>query len=62
MLWGYPCMPPAPSVPRALVHAAAAWHRRGWTPLLIAADNGSTDAIELLAWLGANLDAQDNDG
>jgi hypothetical protein len=44
------------------VHAAAAWHRRGWTPLLIAADNGSTDAIELLAWLGANLDAQDNDG
>jgi hypothetical protein len=47
---------------RALVHAAAAWHGDGRTPLLVAAAYGHTDALALLAQLGAALDAQTNSG
>ena len=45
-----------------LVHAAAAWHRNGGTPLMFAAENGATAAVASLAELRANLDAQANDG
>ncbi len=45
-----------------LVHAAAAWHRDGDTPLMSAALNGATAALELLVKLRANLDAQDISG
>ena len=41
-----------------LVHAAAAWHRYGMTPLLYAASNGATAAVASLIKLRANLDAQ----
>jgi hypothetical protein len=52
-----PLMPPhLCRVP--LVHAAAAWHRSGWTPLMHAADNGHIDAVALLVRMGADLDAQ----
>ena len=45
-----------------LVHAAAAWHRGGYTPLMYAADNGATAAVASLAERRANLDAQDSAG
>ena len=45
-----------------LVHAAAAWHRGGNTPLMCAASNGATAALALLIKLRANLDAQDYGG
>ncbi len=41
-----------------LVHAAAAWHRIGRTPLMYAARKGSTDALALLVQLRAAVDAQ----
>ena len=44
-----------------LVHAAAAWHRDGNTPLMYAAGNGATAAVASLVERRANLDAQ-NDG
>ncbi len=47
-------MPSQPTVPRAL-HAAAAWHRAGWTPLMYAAAHGHTDAVELLVRMGATV-------
>jgi ankyrin repeat protein len=47
---------------RALVHAAAAWHRNGWTPLLLAATNGRTNTVELLVQMGAAVNTQDNWG
>ena len=43
-----------------LVHAAAAWHRYGFTPLMRAAIRGATAAVASLIKLRANLDAQDN--
>ena len=43
-----------------LVHAAAAWHRRGDTPLMDAAINGATAAVASFVELRANLDAQGN--
>ena len=43
-----------------LVHAAAAWHRDGMTPLMCAADKGATAAVTSLIKLRANLDAQNN--
>ena len=45
-----------------LVHAAAAWHRWGQTPLMRAAVNGATAAVASLIKLRANLDAQNKDG
>ena len=48
--------PPAARVP--LVHAAAAWHRGGYTPLMHAAAKGATAAIASLAELRADLDPQ----
>ena len=45
-----------------LVHAAAAWHRHGFTPLMDAASNGATAAVASLAELRANLDAQNDWG
>ena len=45
-----------------LVHAAAAWHRCGMTPLMWAASNGATAAVASLIKLRANLDAQGNNG
>ena len=52
--------PPAARVP--LVHAAAAWHRHGWTPLIYAAANGATAAVASLVERRANLDAQNIHG
>jgi hypothetical protein len=49
-------------VPRALVHAAAAWHRSEWTPLMLVADNGRANAIALLAQLGVDVNAQSTYG
>ena len=43
-----------------LVHAAAAWHRGGETPLMHAARNGATAAVASLVERRANLDAQSN--
>ena len=45
-----------------LVHAAAAWHRSGNTPLMDAAHSGATAAVASLIKLRANLDAQNNVG
>ena len=45
-----------------LVHAAAAWHRDGETPLIHAADNGATAAVASLVERRADLDAQGNNG
>jgi hypothetical protein len=45
-----------------LVHAAAAWHRHGSTPLMDAAYDGATAALKLLVELRANLDAQNHYG
>ncbi len=45
-----------------LVHAAAAWHRTGMTPLMHAAWNGATAALNCLLELRADLDAQDSGG
>jgi hypothetical protein len=71
-LWGYPtrgyptlllvfssplCRP---TVPRALAHAAAAWHRE--CTLDYAADNGHANAIALLVRLGADVKAQNKFG
>ena len=50
--------PPAARVP--LVHAAAAWHRWGSTPLMGAALNGATAAVASLVERRADLDAQEN--
>ncbi len=55
-------MPSQPTVPRALVHAAAAWHRFECTPLMRAAANGYANAIELLVQMGAAVNAQDYTG
>jgi hypothetical protein len=45
-----------------LAHAAAAWHRHGWTPLMHAAIQGRTAAVARLVELCANLDAQNHSG
>ena len=45
-----------------LVHAAAAWHRFGQTPLMHAAEYGATAALASLVERRANLDAQNNLG
>ncbi len=44
-----------------LVHAAAAWHREGRTPLMDAVRFGATAAVASLIKLRANLDAQHRD-
>ncbi len=42
--------------------AAAAWHRDGMTRLMYAAANGHADAVALLAWMHADVNAQTSDG
>jgi hypothetical protein len=44
------------------VHAAAAWHSWGQTPLMFAASSGATAALARLVELCANLDAQNFSG
>ena len=54
------CLPHLCRVP--LVHAAAAWHRGGSTPLMDAALEGATAAVASLVERRADLDAQNNRG
>ena len=59
-LFSSPCMP-CPTCARVpLVHAAAAWHRNGITPLMYAAWNGATAAVASLVERRADLDAQND--
>ncbi len=61
--WFLRLMPSQPTVPCALVHArAAAWHRAGNTPLMLAAIHGHAYAIKLLVRMGAAVNAQSNLG
>ena len=61
-LFSSPCMPAPPAARVPLVHAAAAWHRWGSTPLMGAALNGATAAVASLVERRADLDAQANNG
>ena len=61
-LFSSPCMPCPTRARVPLVHAAAAWHRLGQTPLMFAASNDATAAVASLVERRADLDAQDNTG